>query len=200
MSNRLHANDSIDLVIAASDKLAIFSRSPVKVYHCYNNPNMPILWTLLTNINADTEYLSSAFSAETHIRIDAGAADVLYALGTAPVITERRDIRGQGDPIALNTTGTLTAAMIASGIVTSTTAAAVTATLNTGTIMDAALYMAINESFDWTVINTGSTNAFIVTAAASGHTIVGSGAVAALTSATFRTRKTAANTFITYRL
>ncbi len=199
MSNKIYAYGNVELVISANDKLAIFSRAPVKVYRYYNNPNLPNVWSLLTSINANTEYVSSAFSADTHIRIDAGAASVLYAIGSAAVITERRDIRGQGNPTTLNATGTLTAAMLASGIVTSTTAAAVTATLDTGTIMDAALDMLINESFDWSVINTGGTNAFTVTAA-TGHTVVGSGAVAALTSATFRTRKTAANTFITYRL
>jgi hypothetical protein len=99
----------------------------------------------------------------------------------------------------LNATGTLTAAMIASGIVTSTTAAAVTATLDTGTICDAALQMEIGESFDWSVINTGGANAFTA-AAAAGHTLVGSGVVALTSSAIFRTRKTAANTFVTYRI
>lgn len=124
---------------------------------------------------------------------------MLYANGTAAVILERRALRGQGTPGVLNATGTLTAAMIASGIVTSTTAAGVTATLDTGAVMDAALEMEVGESFDWSAIATGA-NAFTVTAAASGHTVVGAGAVATTTSGTFRTRKTAADTFVTYRL
>ena len=66
--------------------------------------------------------------------------------------------------------------------------------------MDAALEMEIGESFDWSAINTGAANAFTVTAAASGHTVVGAGAVALSSSGTFRTRKTAADTFVTYRL
>jgi hypothetical protein len=64
--------------------------------------------------------------------------------------------------------------------------------------MDAAAQMAIGDSVDWTVINTGP-NTFTVTAA-TGHTIVGAAAVATATSGWFRTRKTAADTFITYRL
>jgi hypothetical protein len=84
--------------------------------------------------------------------------------------------------------------------VTSTTAAAVTATLDTGAIWDLASQWAVNDSFDWAVINTGGSNTFTVTAAASGHTLVGSGAVANTTSGQFRTRKTAADTFVTYRL
>lgn len=199
MSNRLPALGTVELNVAASDVLAIFSRSPVKVYQRAGYPNVPESWTLLQAVAADTEYVSAAFAAATDIRIEAGAADVLYAVGTAAVIAERRGMRGQGTPGVLNATGTLTAAMIASGIVTSTTAAAVTATLDTGAVMDAALEMDIGESFDWSAIATGA-NAFTVTAAASGHTIVGSGVVATATSGSFRTRKTAADTFVTYRL
>jgi hypothetical protein len=66
--------------------------------------------------------------------------------------------------------------------------------------MEAAGEYDIGESFDWSAINTGGANAFTVTAAASGHTVVGAGAVAASTSGVFRTRKTAASTFVTYRI
>lgn len=106
----------------------------------------------------------------------------------------------QPTPGTLDATGVLTAALIVKGIVTSTTAAAVVATLNTGAEMQTALPgMAIDDSFDWSAIATGA-NAFTVTAAASGHTVVGSGVVATGTSKQFRTRKTAANTFVTYNI
>jgi uncharacterized protein YaiE (UPF0345 family) len=104
----------------------------------------------------------------------------------------------QAAPGTLNATGTLTATLLTSGIITSTTASAVTATLATGAALDAAVRMAVDDAFDWAVINTGP-NTFTV-AASSGHTIVGAAAVATSTSARFRTRKTAANTFVTYRL
>lgn len=107
----------------------------------------------------------------------------------------------QGAPVAVNTTATLTIANLLAGIITSTTAAAVTGTLPTGTLTDAGVTdpaMAIGDCFDWSVINTGGTNAFTV-AAGTDHTLVGSGAVAANSSQRFRTRKTAANTFVTYR-
>lgn len=106
----------------------------------------------------------------------------------------------QGAPGTLNATGTLTAALLAAGIVTSTTAAAVVATLDTGTLMDAAFpEFAIGEAFDWSAINSGP-DTFTVTAAASGHTVVGAGAVATATSGLFRTRRTAAATWVTYRI
>jgi hypothetical protein len=76
----------------------------------------------------------------------------------------------------------------------------VTATLDTGATVELASNWAVNDSFDWAVINTGGANSFVVTAAASGHTVVGSGTVAASSSGQFRTRKTATDTFVTYRL
>ncbi len=199
MSTRLHENGTVLITIAASDKLTVFSKDRVKVFKYTTYESHPSQWVLLQDIVAETEYLSSAFTVETELRIEAGGAEVFYAAGTAPVITERRGQRGQGAPGTLNATGTLTAALIESGIVTSTTAAAVVATLDTGAVMDAALQMEIGESFDWSVINTGP-DTFTVTAAATGHTVVGVGAVATVTSAIFRTRKTAADTFITYRI
>lgn len=108
----------------------------------------------------------------------------------------------QGTPTAVNATATLTIAQLLTGIITSTTAAAVTGTLPTGTLTDAGVTdpgMAVDDAFEWTVINTGGTNAFTV-AAGTGHTLVGSGVVAANSAQTFRTRKTAANTFVTYRV
>jgi hypothetical protein len=199
MSNLIYGSGTAEFTIAASDKLAVYSRAPVKVYQKVKLTNHPDQYSLLKEVQADTEYLSSAFTAATEIRIEAGAAQALYQAGTAPVITERRGQRGQGAPGVLNATGTLTAAMIAAGIVTSTTAAGVTATLDTGAVMDAALEMEIGDSFDWSAIATGA-NAFTVTAAASGHTVVGAGAVATVTSGLFRTRKTATATYITYRI
>lgn len=108
----------------------------------------------------------------------------------------------QGAPGVLDATGTLTAAMIRARIVTSTSAAAVAATLDTGAAMDtafaAAFAVAVDGSVDWQVINTGP-NTFTVTASV-GHTIVGAAAVTTATSSLFRSRRTAANTWITYRL
>lgn len=117
-----------------------------------------------------------------------------------------RQRRVQGDPSTLNTTGTLTAAVLAAGIVTSTAASAVVATLDTGTAMDTyfAAEMGINEAFEWAAINTHATNAFTVTAS-SGHTLVGSGIIdgdlaGSDSSSTFRTRRVAANSWVTYRI
>jgi hypothetical protein len=103
----------------------------------------------------------------------------------------------QGAPSVVDSTATLTAAQLLSGIITSA-ANTVTGTLPTGTLLDAAAGIEIGEAFDWVVIKTGA-NAFTI-AAGTDHTIVGSAVVATATSARFRSRKTAANTFVTYRI
>ncbi len=109
------------------------------------------------------------------------------------------EIKAQPAPTAVNTTATTTAAAILGGIITSTTAAAVALTVPTGADMDTGTAFDVDFAVDWTVINTGGANAVTVTAN-TGHTLVGLATVAANTSGRFRTRKTAADTFVTYRL
>lgn len=104
----------------------------------------------------------------------------------------------QGAPTAFNTTGTLTIANLQTGIITSTVGAAVNATLPTGTLMESGDVMSIGDSFAWSVISTGAFDFTLV--AATGHTIVGTASVSGTLAARFLSRKTAANTFITYRL
>lgn len=146
---------------------------------------------ILTSIHGRRVGLSA--NGDLIVNGNNGTGQVLASTGAGAVI------RPQGAPGALNATGDLTAALILGGIVTSTTASAVTATLPTGTVMDAAVKIEIDDAIEWSVINTGS-NAFTVTAAASGHTVVGDGEVAGGTSGRFLTRKSAAGTFVTYRL
>lgn len=104
----------------------------------------------------------------------------------------------QPAPSAVNATATITSAELLTGIITSTTAAAVTGTLPTGTLLDAASGLLVGEAFDWSVIATGA-NAFTV-APGTDHTIVGGAVVATATTGRFRSKKSASNTFITYRI
>jgi hypothetical protein len=55
-----------------------------------------------------------------------------------------------------------------------------------------------NFTFEWSVINTGPSLVRVL--AGTAHTIVGSGSVATGTSGRFASRRTATNTFVTYRL
>ena len=107
-------------------------------------------------------------------------------------------IARQPAPAEVNATATLTAANLQTRIITSTTAAAVTATLPTGTLMDG-LYSALtNMAFDWSVINTGGNN--FTVSAGTGHTVVGGMVVVGGSSGMFRSRRTGADTWVTYRV
>lgn len=105
-------------------------------------------------------------------------------------------------PTAKTASATLTIAELLTKIITATSAVAVALTLPTGTLTDAGVPapMPVDKAFDWTVINLGSASGAVTITAGAGHTFVGNAVVAIDESATFRTRKTAANTFVTYRM
>lgn len=195
----VYAGGRKEITLGASEALAAFSYGSYKVYQVVGYPNYPESESLLDDV-ASGAYTSSVLTnGGTMIIENTGASDVLYQVGAAPVVTERSVLRTQGAPVAVNTTGAVSATAILGGIVTSSTAAAVAGTVPTGTVMDAATEMAIGDAVHWSVINTGGSNAFTVTAATD-HTLVGGGAVSANTSGLFLTRKTAATTFVTYRI
>jgi len=101
-----------------------------------------------------------------------------------------------------NTSQSYTAAKLLGSIITSTQTSAVTGTLDTGANMDGYVpisFLGTNVAFEWTLINLGSASGAVTVTASAGHTIVGNAVVAIGTSATFRTRRTAVSTWITYR-
>ncbi len=187
-----------NVVVPASESVVIYTQDQAQIFQVNTSPNQPAVASLLgTVVNTTTTF--GPFTNATTVNIVGGAGVTLYAVGVAPAVIETKASQIQGDPVAVNVTGAVSAAAIQGGLVTSTTAAAVAGTVPTGAVMEAAVQWAIGDSVDWSVIATGA-NAFTVTAAASGHTLVGSGVVATVTSGLFRTRKTAFETFITYRL
>lgn len=109
----------------------------------------------------------------------------------------------QPAPTALTATATLTISQIITGMFTVTSAVAVSLTLPTGTLTDAGIIaglLPINTAFDWSIINVGSSAGIVTLNAGTGHTIVGNSMVLVGDQGTFRTVKTATNSFITYRI
>ena len=121
----------------------------------------------------------------------------------------------QGSPTTVTTAATLTVAQMLSGIITGsdTDGATVALTLPTGTAMDAALPddFSADDSFDIVIINLSSdevADTYTLTAntGSGDFTIVGPAIIASshadaeTNAATFRCRKTAANTFVAYRI
>lgn len=199
-STVVYAQGSKTVTLAANESIAVYAKSACQVYRSTGYPQFPTQSALIGTVT-DGQTVFGPYTSGAVITVSPGASNAMYEVGLAPnVIEVTSGWTTNAAPGTLNATGTLTAALIQGRIVTSSTAAAVTATLDTGSVMDTAGDFAIGDEFIWSVINTGGANAFTVTAALSGHTVVGAGAVANTTSGTFLTRKTAANTFVTYRI
>ncbi len=196
------AGGTKEVSLAASDKLAVFTRGTALIYQDVGYPQYPSKLSLISDV-VNEEYLSSAVSAAATFVIDntGNPFEALYEIGTAPVIKDggRRVSPVQGAPVALDVTGDVTSAAILGGILTSA-AATVTGTLPNPSLLDAASEFAVGDSVDWSILKLGA-NGFTLAQSADGfHTIVGSVTVATATSSRWRTRKATANTFVTYRL
>jgi hypothetical protein len=102
-------------------------------------------------------------------------------------------------PTSKSATATLTVAELQTGIIEYTGALTATLTLPTGASTEGGFVGAYtNMAFAWSVINNGSGTCSI--GAATVHTIVGSATVAIGSSARFASRRTSANSFVSYRL
>jgi hypothetical protein len=104
----------------------------------------------------------------------------------------------QPAPTSKSAAATLTIAELKTGIIQYTGSAA-TLTLPTGTLSEGGFSgIYTNMTFEWSVINTGSGTCTI--GAGTAHTIVGGATIAAGASGRFASRRTASNTFVSYRL
>lgn len=147
-----------------------------------------------------------------HLTLSNGAA--IVGGGKGSVIPLRGvAVFKQEAPATPTTVTTLTSAQLLTQLLNATptaTGATVAYTLPTGTLLDSSATFAVNDAFEWVVINNAAAAADTITiTAGTGHTIVGNPIVQSSHvstggvmgySAIFRTRKTAANTFITYRI
>lgn len=123
------------------------------------------------------------------------------------------DVKVQAAPTVKTVANQLTIAELQTKLIDATpTATGATAayTLPTGANIDLGMTMEVNDSFDWVLINSALAAADTITlTATTGHTIVGNLIVQSLHvttggimgySSMWRTRKTAANTYVTYRI
>jgi len=187
--------------VPAGEKIVVQSYSPTSVFQEVGYPNFPETNDLLSVVE-NTTYTSAAFTNATTVIIQAGASGANYAVGVAPVISDDGNWQLQGAPADIADGGSMiaTAANILTGIVTSTITQARSLQLPTGANLDLATEWAIGEAFDCTFITLG---AFVLTITVNtGVTIVGAATTAATAGSTarFRLRKTAADTFIAYRI
>ena len=199
--NVIFAQGTATVTVPAGEKIAVQAYSPASVFQEVGYPNFPESQDLLTVVD-NTTYVSAAFTNATSVTIAAGASGANYAIGVAPVITDDGNWQLQGAPADIADGGSMiaTAANVLTGIVTSTLTQARNLQLPTGANLDLATEWAIGEGFDVTFMTLG---AFVMTITVNtGVTIVGSAVTAATAGsvARFRLRKTAADTFIAYRI
>ena len=119
---------------------------------------------------------------------------------TAPIFESTTQFTFVTIPTNNNTSVTITADNIVNGILTGTPAANINYTLPTGTNMDAQFGTGVNGTAEWSIINLAGATFSITVLGNTGHTLVGNMVVAANSSARFASRKTATNTYVTYRL
>lgn len=199
--NVIFTQGTATFTVPAGEKVAVQAYSPASVFQEVGYPNFPESQDLLQVVE-NTTYVSAAFTNATSVTIQAGASGANYAVGVAPVITDDGNWQLQGAPADIADGGSMiaTAANVLTGIVTSTLTQARSLQLPTGANLDLATEWAIGEGFDVTFMTLG---AYAMTITVNtGVTIVGSAATAATAGsvARFRLRKTAADTFIAYRI
>jgi hypothetical protein len=160
--------------------------------------------TLLGTVTNGQTVFGSYASGATIVVESVASLPVLYEVGVAPVVQQwRLSTAVQVAPavIADGASMAFVPADILSGIVTATPTTSRNIQLPAGSTMDLAAEFVVNDSVDWTLI-TLAAFALTITQGTAGHTIVGTAATGASSgnAARFRTRKTAADTFVTYRL
>ena len=199
--NVIFTQGTATVTVPAGEKIAVQAYSAASVFQEVGYPNFPDSQDLLTVVD-NTTYVSAAFTNATNVTIQAGASGANYAVGIAPTITNNGNWQPQDAPADIADGGSMiaTAANVLTGIVTATPTATRSIQLPTGANLDLATEWAIGDSFDFSVITLA---AFALSITVNtGVTIVGSAATAATSgaSARFRCRKTAADTFIVYRI
>lgn len=201
MSFIVPPNGSLEVAVPATQKVAVATRGSAsyslktadsdKVLDSAN----PVASFKVENEELVSDAVTLGGSVIVH---NEGPYDCFVEVGLAPLSKDfRRETGRSGGSIALDASGDITFAMMAAESITSA-AAVVQADLLEGADLDDASSWEIGEGLTWGVVKTGA-NTLTVTAS-TGHTLVGSGAVATTTSAMFRTVKTAADTFVTTRV
>jgi hypothetical protein len=199
----LPQGNSGDIIIPANESIAVACQGSAQVSRKLGYPNYPDKVTLIGTV-ANGQTVFGPYASGAVIQVEAsGGVTAFYEVGTAPVVQQGRlNAQVQVAPANIADGGSMAfaAADLLTGYVTATPTAGRNIQLPTGANLDLATSLAVNDSFDWTLTTLA---AFALTITVNtGHTIVGAAATAGTSGATarFRTRKTAADTFVTYRL
>lgn len=193
MARIVFARSSVDIRVPEGESIAVFTQEQVEVFQKSGEVRTP-----LGTVTATQQTFGPFLSGAT-ISLDAGDYSAIYAVGVTPIIRDMLVQQIQRAPEAINASGAIPLTALYGGVINATAGLlGVTGTLPTGAAIEALGDFRVDDSFDWHVISTGL-GTFTV-AASAGHTLVGAGGVGSAMSGVFRTRKTAINTFVTYRI
>lgn len=203
MSNVIAVSGKATVIISANDSIAVFTQGEAQVSQTIGFPNYPDQTTLIGTVRAGQTVFGPYSTGAVIVVESTGSQQVYYEAGTAPQVKQDRlNAQIQEAPTNIADGGAMafTAASLLNGIVTSTPTASRNIQFPTGTALDRASEFMVNDSIDFSVVTLA---AFALTVTVNtGVTIVGAAATAATTgsAARFRLRKTAANTFVAYRI
>lgn len=192
MPNIVMARSSERISVPSGQSITIFTQGGATI-----SQDIGGVVTQLGTVTS-AQQMFGPFGSATTVVIESVGAPVLYAFGVSPIIREMIGNRVQRTPIAINAAGAIPASALANGLISSNSLLGITCTLPTGTAMEDVSGFRIDDSFDWSVMAVGLFG--FTVGASTGHTIVGNASVGSGSSGEFRTRKTAANTFVTYRI
>ena len=190
---RVVARSSAEVVVPAGQSILVFCQEAAQVYQ-RTGEDRALLGSLTSG-----QQTFGPFASGADIVIDAGDYMVMYAVGVSPIMREFIGYKIQRAPVAISASGSIPVSALVTGVINVNAGLlGLTGTLPTGTSLDAASDFRTDDAFDWAVISTGL-GAYNL-ASSAGHTIVGASSIGSAQSATFRTRKTGTNTFVTMRL
>ncbi len=201
--------ESLPITVPAGSQIAVFSQGGFQVQRINTTANYPPTFALLRDqAAAQDQYVSGVLDASNAVTVKviaSGGQPTWYSVGTNPIVRSGGRLPSPSGSQALpanfaaiNATATATVAQLLTGGITSTTAAAVVVTAPTAALIDAATTLAVGDSFDVVLINTGGTNALSISGG-TGNTYIGtiSTTVGGMTA---RFVKTAAGAFTVYRV
>lgn len=203
MSNFVAVNGEATVTIPSGESIAVFTQGEAQVSRTIGFPNYPDQTTLIGTVRNGQTVFGPYASGATIVVESTGSQQVYFEVGTAPQVQQGRlNNQVQGDPTNIADGGSMafTPAALLSGIVTATPTAGRNIQLPTGAALDAASEFAIGDSFDFSLVTLA---AFALTITVNTNvTIVGAPATAGTSGAAarFRVRKTAADTFVVYRI
>lgn len=190
---RIVGKSSLDIVVAPGESVLVFCQESAQVFQKVDASR-----TLLGTVTSGQQTFGPFASGATLV-IDSGEYMVIYSVGVSPIMRELIGYRIQRAPVAISASGSIPLSAIINGVINANAGLlGLTGTLPTGSVIESASDFRVDDAFDWHVISTGL-GAYNI-AASAGHTIVGASSVGSAQSGKFRTRKSAANTFVTMRI